>query len=75
MKIDILPSSAVFPTLIKDVGNLLNVSDCCALDDKVGKIKLVTCCHVLFSPLATTTCLVDGRKMGRCAAALSFLRM
>ena len=43
VKIDIVPSLAVFPTLIRDVGNSLNVSACLAFDDNDGKDKLVTC--------------------------------
>ena len=75
VKIDILPSLAVFPTLMTDVGNSLNVSACCAFDDNDGKGKLVTCWPLLFSPLATMTRLVDGPNMGRRAASLSFLLM
>ena len=59
VKIDIVPSLAVFPTLIRDVGNLLNVSACLAFDDNDGKGRLVTCFPSLFSTLATITCLVD----------------
>ena len=73
VKIDIVPSSAVLPTLIRDVGNSLNVSACHAFMDKAGQGKLVMCWPLLFSPFVTMTCLVDGRKMGRRAAALSFL--
>ena len=75
VKIDTMPSSAVFPTLIRDVGNSLNVSACLAFDDNDGKGKLVTCFPLLFSPLATMTRLVDGRNIGRRAASLSFLLM
>ena len=75
VKIYILPSLAVFLTLMRDVGNSLNVSSCCAFDDNDGKGKLVTCWPLLFSPLATMTRLVDGRNMGRRAAFLSFLLM
>ena len=39
VKIDIVPSSAVFPTLMRDVGNLLNVSACFAFADNDGKGK------------------------------------
>ena len=72
VKIDIVPSSAVFPTFIRDVGNSLNVSECRAFVDKTGKGKLVTCWPLIFSPFATMTSLVDGRKMGMRAATLSF---
>ena len=72
VKIDIVPSSAVSLTLIRDVEKLLNVSACLAFDDKDGKDKLVTCFPLLFSPLATITRLVDGRNIGRRAASLSF---
>ena len=73
VKIDIVPLPAVFPTLIRDVGNLLNVSACLAFDDNGRKGTLVPCFPLLFSPLATMTCLVDGRNIGRPAAFLSFL--
>ena len=75
VKIDIVPSSAVFPTLIRDVGNSLNVSACLAFGDNDGKGKLVTCFPLLFSPFATMTRLVDGRNIGRRAASLSFSLM
>ena len=75
VKTDILPLLAVFLMLIRDVGNSLNVSACSALGDKVGKGKLVTCCPLLFSPLATMTRLVAGSNIGRPAAFLSFLLM
>ena len=75
VKIDIVPSLDVFPARMRDVGNSLNVSACLAFDDNNGKGKLVTCWHLLFSPLATMTRLVDGRNIGRRAASLSFLLM
>ena len=75
LKINIVPLSAVFPTLMRDVGKLLNVSTCFAFDDNNGKSKLVTCRPLLFSPLETMTRLVDGRNIGRPAAFLSFLLM
>ena len=75
VKIDIVPSSAVFPTLMRDVGKSLNVSVCLAFDDNDGKGKLVTCWPLLFSLLATMTRLVDGRNIGRCDASLSFSLM
>ena len=75
VNIDILPSSAVIPTLMRDVGNLLNVSACLAFDDNDGKGKLVTCWLFLFSLLETMTCLVDRRNIGRPAAFISFLLM
>ena len=48
VKIDIVPSLAVFPTLIRDVGNSLNVSADYAFVDKDGKGKLVTCWPLIF---------------------------
>ena len=67
-KIDIVPLS-------RDVGNSLNVSACFAFGDNDGKGKLVTYWPSLFSPLATTTHLVDGRSIGRPAAFLSIFLM
>ena len=75
VKIYIVPSSAVFPTLMRDVGKLLNLSAYFVFDDNNGKGKLVTCWPLLFSPLATMTHLVDGGSIGRPAAFLSFLLM
>ena len=75
VKIDIVPLLAVLPTLIRDMGNSLKVSACCAFLDKAGKGKLVMCWPFLFYPFATMARLVDGRKMGRRAAALSLLLM
>ena len=73
VKIDIVPSSAVLPTLIKDIciGKSLNVSACPAFLDRAGKGKLVTCWPLLFSPFVSMTHLVDGRKMGRLHQRLS----
>ena len=66
VKIDTVPSLAVNPTLMRYVGNLLNVSAFCAFDDNNGKGKLVACWPLLFSPLATSmTLLVDRRSIGR----------
>jgi len=57
---------------MRDLGNLLNVSACFAFDDNNGKGKLVARWPLLFSPLATMTCLVDGRNIGRPAAFCLF---
>ena len=64
-----------FPMLIRDVGNSLTVSACRAFDDSNRMGELVTCWPLLFSPFATMTHLVDGRKMGKRAASLFFLLM
>ena len=62
--------SEVSPTLINDVGKLVNVSACVARFDNCGKGSQVTrfALHVL--PFATPTCLFDERKMGMCASFL-----
>jgi hypothetical protein len=73
VKIDIVTSSAVLPTLIREVGNSLKVYACLAFVDKAGKGRPVTCWPLLFSLFATMLCLVDGLKMGRRAASLTFL--
>ena len=57
------------------MGNSLNVSACLAFDDNDGKGKPVMCFPLLFSPLATITCLLDGHNIGRRAASLFFLLM
>ena len=71
VKIEILPLSAVFPTLISNVGKLGNVSTNLAFFDRAGKGSCVTDLPLHFSLFDTTTCLVDGLNIGRPAAFLS----
>ena len=59
VKIDIVPSSDVCPTLINDVGNCSNVSACLALADSCGNGNAVTFFALTTSPFATCTFLLD----------------
>ncbi len=70
VKIDMVPSSDVFLTLIKDVGKLVNVSAVVARFDNCGKGSRVTFFALHVSPFATETFLFDERKMGMHASFL-----
>ncbi len=67
VKIEMVPSLAVFPTLIKDVGKLVNVSACSAVCDSCLNGRAVTLVALLMLPFATCTCFVEFCKMGSCA--------
>ena len=71
VKIEIVPSSAVFPTLISNVGKLWNVSADLAFFDRVGKGSCVTDIPLHFALFSTPTRLSDGRNIRRPAAFLS----
>ncbi len=64
VKIDMVPSSDVFPTLINDVGKLVNVSAVVARFDNFGKESCVTFFDLHFPPFATSTFLLDEHRMG-----------
>jgi hypothetical protein len=53
VKIDMVPSSDVFPTLINDVGKFVNVSAVVARFDNCGKGSQVTCFALHVLPFAT----------------------
>jgi hypothetical protein len=53
------------------VGNWLKVSAREAAGDRLGKGKAVTCLAEQVLPLATPTRLVEGRRIGKFAAARS----
>ena len=57
VKIEMLPPLHVLPTIIKDVGNSLNMSACTAVYKISWNGSLVTYCPFLMPPLATLTCL------------------
>ena len=59
MKMDMLPSSAVFPTLMSEVGKSLNVSASAAFVESCGKGSAVTYCPLHVLPFATPTFLAD----------------
>jgi hypothetical protein len=59
VKIDIVPSSAVCPTLIKEFGNCSKVSACLALSDSCGNGNVVLFFALTISPFATRTFLLD----------------
>ena len=64
MNTDIVPSSAVLPTLISDDVKSLNVSAFAAQADRVGNGSCVTYVALLLPPLATPNRFVDCRRMG-----------
>jgi hypothetical protein len=65
VKIDIVPSSDVLPTLISDLGKSSNESALAARSDNCLNGRRLPCLAVLVPPLATPTRFVDGRKIGR----------
>ena len=73
VKMEMVPSSEVFPTLISDVGKLVNVSAFVACFDNCGKGSHMTLFALHVSPFATPTFLFDERKMGMPASFLSSL--
>ena len=72
VKMDTLPSSAVFPTLISDVGNYSNVSDSAALLESCGNVSVVTYLPLQVPPLDTPTFVSDIINIGRPNLFLSF---
>ena len=71
VKIEMVPFLEVFPTLIKDVGKVVNVSAVVARFDNCGKGSCVTFFALHVSPFATPTYLLDEHKMGIHASFLS----
>ena len=71
VNMEMVPLSEVFPTLISDVGKLVNVSAVVARFDSCGKRSCVTFFALHVSPFATLTFLFDERKMGMRASFLS----
>ncbi len=65
VKIDIVPSSDVLPTLISELGKSSNESALAAWSDSCLNGRRLTCLAVLVPPLATPTHFVDGHKIGR----------
>ena len=55
VKMEMVPSSEVFPSLINDVGKLVNVSAFVALFDNCGKGSRVTFDALHVSPFAVST--------------------
>ena len=70
VKMEMVPSSEVFPTLISNLGKLENVSAVVARFDNCGKGSRVTFFALHVSPFATPTYLLDERKMGMHASFL-----
>ena len=75
VKIEILPSSAVLPTLNKDDEKSVKVSASAACLDNFAKGSEVTNFPLLVPPLATSTRFVDLRKIGKPAIIRSFSLM
>ena len=65
VKMEMVPSSQVLPTLMRECGKFWKESVCVAVADSCGKGKLPTCEAVLMLPLVTPTYLVEGQRMGR----------
>ena len=65
MNIDIVSSSDILPTLISELGKLSNESALAARSDSCLNGRQLMCRAVLVPPLATPTCFVDGRMIGR----------
>ena len=64
VKMKMVPLLEVFPTLINDVGKLVNVSAFVARFDNCGNGSYVTFFALHVSPFATPTFLLDERRMG-----------
>ena len=75
VKMDIIPSSDVFPTLINECGNSVKVSAVLADVDIVWNGSCVTNFALHVSPLATFTFLLDLCRIGSCACLRSSLVM
>ena len=71
VNMEMVPSLEVFPTLINDVGKLVNVSAVVARFDNCGKGSCVTFFALHVPPFATSTFLLDGRRMGILVSFLS----
>ena len=65
VKIEMLPSSAIFPTLISNVGDSSNVSAYASLLESCRNGSVVRYLSFQASPLATPTFLADSRNIGR----------
>ncbi len=64
VNMEMVPLLEVFPTLISDVGKLVNVSAVVARFDNCGKGSRVTFFALHLPPFATLTFLLDERRMG-----------
>jgi len=60
VKIDIVPSSDILPTLISELGKSSNESVLAARSDSCLNGRRLTCLAVVVPLLATPTCFVDG---------------
>jgi hypothetical protein len=75
VNIETVLSSAVLPTLIRDVGKSWNVSACLDCADSFQKGGWVMYLALLVPPFATPTCRVEGLRIGGAALCWSFLLM
>ena len=62
-----VPSLAVFLTLMREVGKSSNESAAEAVSERCVKGKAVACLPILVPLLATPTCLVEGWMIGSLA--------
>ena len=65
VKIETLPSSADFPTLISDVGNSSNVSASADMLESCGNVSVVTYLPLQAPPLSTPNFLANILNIGR----------
>ena len=72
VKMDTLPSSAILPTLISDVGNSSNVTASAALLESYGNGSVVRYLSLQAPPLTSYTFLSDILSIGRPNFVLSF---
>lgn len=72
---EMVPSSAVLPTLMIECGKSLKVSPALALSDSCLNGSCVTCCALLTPPLATPTLFVDGLSIGCPSAPESYFNI
>ncbi len=73
VNMEMVPSLEVFPTLISEVGKLVNVSAVVARSENCGKGSRVTFFALHLPPFATLTFLLDDHRMGIHASFLSSL--
>ena len=73
VKIDTVPSSAVLPTLMRDVGKSSNESAVAAFGERLLNGRRVTYFALLAPPFATPTLLIDFFRIGKPMCFLSSL--
>lgn len=69
VKMEIVPSLEVFPTLMSEVEKSSKVSACTTAGEKALNGSVVTWVVALLAPFAMPTCLVEACRIGSLAAA------